>query len=169
MKGMIMKLSPVNTISFSAKYSSNSTLGNNSRKYNDGLTKEQIIEHFDMQIDRIELQKQKALELEDFMQSDEVKEILAQLPENDEVVSDSLLTSHEINPINKIQPRRMKLYYLTNSYENLVKINRYDYNKNDRRTSFIQLAQNNDRDKSINKKGIIAWLKELVCILNGDE
>ena len=162
-----MKLSPVNALSFKAKYLSNATLGNYKYKFNNGLTKEQIAKDYDSQIAKIELQKQKALELEDFMQSDEVQAIIAQLPAEDEVISDSLLTTrNSISPVNKISLDRMKLYYMTDSPESISKISRYDYKIDDYNTHFCQCAQ--ARDGKLDKAGIITWLKELVGIVNGD-
>lgn len=158
-----MKLSPVsNYMPFGAKY------GHASKKYE---TKEEIVKHFDNQKDAIELQKQKALEFEDFMQSDEVKAILDKLPAEDKVLSSPLLmTGYKINLPDMVQPSRIKLYYYTNSAENISKINRYNFKKNNFPYGLVNIsvytAQNKDR--SIDKKGIVNWLKELTNIINSD-
>lgn len=159
-----MKISPVsNYMQFGAKY------GHSSKNYE---TKEEIIRHFDKQIDVIEFQKQKALELEDFMQSDEVKTILEQLPEEDKILSSPLLmTGYRINLPDIVQPTRIKLTYYTNSADSISKINRYNFKANNYPYGLVNIsvftAQNKDR--SIDKKGIINWLKELRGIINSNK
>ena len=169
-----MKISPVSSVlNYKAKVVSNSTLGVHKARHNEGLSKKEVAEHYNEQIKRIEAQKMRAIELQDFMQSNEVQKILDKLPKEDEVELDSLLKSNAgINGVDMIKPKKMMLYYIPATIINSNKINQYDsdFNRNkDYKDAAInhrkKVVQNDDG--TIDKDGIVGWLNEIVEILNG--
>lgn len=154
-----MKLSPINLqTSFKATVHSNRYRGDwlPTHRFKDGLTKQEVADCYDAHMGVIERQKRVALELQDYMNSEEIQEILNKLPEEDTVEIRSLLTTHNtVYGKNPIEPDDIEL--------------RYDPSPNDtirrRQLDNVYLrsisVQKDDEERSLDKEKIANWLNTI--------
>ena len=105
-----------------------------------GKTKAQMIDTYDREIGRIKAQKNRALQLDSFMRSDEVGKLLEALPESGVV---EMRTDYKGDP-----ESRMGLLYI------------------DEEEGVASGIFATDPDSGVDKKGIIEWLQKLVIANN---
>ena len=145
-----MKLSP---ISFQARLKRQSDYSGKS------ATKKQWLDTYDKSIKAIQKQKERAIELDTFMRSDEVKEKLRQLPTNTtvEMVSNLWVSDGEV-----ANGRGLEIDSLSLDYDGADKIKYLRSPKNLEALQQGRLCIAQTKDGKINKEGILSWLDKMI-------
>lgn len=143
-----MNIQSVNSTSFGAKLLRQTKVARDKatgEKYNKECTKSQLIKSYDSQIEKIKEQKKRAMELDTFMRSDEVMKLVKKLPKNAEV---EVASKFELN--------------FDSSNEDIILENaRIIYENDNPESCCLEAIDAQMQDGSIDKKGIIKWLKYL--------
>lgn len=123
-------------------------------------TEKQFLDSFDSQIRKIQEAKTKAIELDTFMRSEEVAELIEQLPENDtiEVAANFCLDSLEDEK--EIKIGNPYLLYGESSIRKAAPNLSYD--------DAIELSciEVQNKNGSFDKEQILNWLQKLVKVFN---
>ena len=148
-----MSIGRLSNLSFGASVKRESLRHLFSKKTIDNPTLKDITDDYDAAIENIRRQKQSAIELDEFMHSDEVKAALDKLPKNDSVKICSRYRGIYIK-------NGLHLMYLTDNGSIISKILN---NPNNERYFSSKEAQNSDG--SIDKEGILSWLNSICEVL----
>jgi len=132
-----MKINPISTTNFKARISRNwDGVGETSKR--------DTVREFDSAINQLKERKQQVLELDEFMNSDEVKPLLKSLPRKDLV---------NINNNYCTQPPSLE--YITRERKSQDKI---FYTTINPKPMFLTLSETRTPDGTLDKKGITEWL-----------
>jgi len=149
-----MKISSVNNLNFGAKLISNMSTGY-STKVRKSLSKEEISKNYDNQIKEIKKQKKVALELDEFLKSDEINELIKQLPEDDEVEIISLLND---------RPMRLEYYPKATKYK--ARLWQLSISQNAYKPVNYNICPAQNEEGELDKNGIKTWLEKVANALN---
>lgn len=127
--------------------------------YNSSWTKKEMIEDYDSKIRFLQQQKKDAIEFDNFMRSNEVRELVSKLPQEDEVrMFNGYYLPNDAMDVDDSMP--FSLIY--KEADELADDDEYGYSGSSALLSMKQFSDVQNPDGTLNKEGIKAWLNVLV-------
>lgn len=146
-----MKIQPLNNINFLAKIKREKLYDTKTCNVISNPTMEDVLKEYDDAINNIQMQKQKAINLDVFMRSDDVKELTDDLPQDDLIVINERYGDG-------IRPMEYTLEYRPNDNTGIDAMRSSDVSR------FCRAYKTAD-SSFLEEDKIIDWLKKLSIIL----
>lgn len=158
-----MNINPVSFNAFGAKLVRDPKSDTDAQK---GSTKQEMLDSYNEAIKTIQTQKAAAIEFDTFMSSPEVKSIVSGLPENDILIMDAKFVADTNHCSNKLTDQNaMGLTYSSDDFFVNTALEDFPLAKQEKMTCFTDVQ---NKDGSLNKKGIMDFLENLKTFLENE-
>lgn len=161
-----MQVNSINLTNFSGKVVRRNLLQNGSLNDKKEMSKKDVDKTYETAIKDIQEQHKHAVELDEFMNSKEVKKEVAKLPENVNIQICNLYNDRYIDKPHPSNGHKVAIQDVSAIYDNEFNHNREIEN---RKVSSMSCIRVQKEDGTINKKLIMKWIKSLQEYFNDDK